>query len=129
MEMVRPEFCGEKRTTCNRGSKLISTHSAASQHWYQKATVAMANTAASKVSARFRLFCKAIRWANVTGGLLGQEVETGAMTDEPWMALFRRAALCHGVLFTTCHSCNTSSQVLNVPPPTEPALHVVMKMD
>jgi len=129
MEMVSPDFCGEEPNMCTTGSKLISMHSSASWNWHQKATVAMAKTAASKVSERFRLFHKAIRWANVTGGLLGQEVEGGAIADKPWMALFRWAVPCHGAPFTMCHSCNPSSHVHKVPPLTKPVPHVVMKMD
>jgi len=83
MEMISPDFCGVEHAACTIGSKMISMHSSARQHWHQKATVAMANTAASKVSERSRLFCKAIRWASVTGGLFGQEEEGGAIAEEP----------------------------------------------
>ena len=127
--MVSPDFCGEEPNMCTTGSKLISMHSSASWNWHQKATVAMAKTAASKVSERFRLFCKAIRWAIVTGGLLGKEAEEGAMADEPWMDLFRWAAPSHGAPFMTCHSCKPSSHVCKAPPLTEPAPRIVMNID
>src|SRR5882672_1303081 len=99
---------------------MMSMHSSASLHWHQKATVAMANTAASKVLLRFRLFLKARRWASVTGGLLGREVEIGAMDDDPWMALFRWVAPFHSTPLIMCHSCKPRSQVLKGPPLTEP---------
>ena len=72
-----------------------------------------------------RLGLKALRWASVTGSLLGCDEERGALDLEPCVALF--SELLHGAEFTMCHSFRPRSYVLREPPATEPVLYVVMK--
>ena len=74
---------------CFVGSKGPSTVSSESRHCPQKATHAMAKTAASKVFVRHSARRSACRWAREAGFLFGLEEEAGEALEEPCRARCR----------------------------------------
>jgi len=69
--------------TCgiNNGVEEIVDTTSDRWHWHQKLIVAVAKTAASKVSLRLRLALRALRWARVMGEHLGWQAARGLVSQ------------------------------------------------
>src|ERR1700722_8468003 len=114
---------GAERATCLTLSKVLrlgTTSSPSLQH-DQKATQAIAHTAASKELVRSRPLLKAYMCSTVTGGRLRRFDVAGTNLRTPFLVCSSIGPACHGAPFTMCQKRRPESQVFNVEVATRPA--------